>query len=128
MEQRKADRGQTASQIRTRLQVEDRTRDLAIFNLAIDSKLLRPPLATLKNAKILVQRDDAPDPSFEFHHALLRDTAYQTLLRSEGERLHLRLANLVESPGYTFQEATPELLAMHFSLGSNYRSAIDPSS
>ena len=28
--------------IRTRLMIEGRTRDLAMFNLAIDSKLLRP--------------------------------------------------------------------------------------
>lgn len=93
--------------------------------LEIADAELGPALAVLKNANILVQKDDAADPSFEFHHALLRDTAYQTLLRSERERLHLRLANLVESAGNSFQEATPELLAMHYSLGSNYRRAID---
>jgi class 3 adenylate cyclase/tetratricopeptide (TPR) repeat protein len=93
--------------------------------LEIGDADLGPALTALKEANILVQKDDAADPSFEFHHALLRDTAYQTLLRSERERLHLRLANLVETAGSSSQEATPELLAMHYSLGSNYRRAID---
>ena len=45
VEQGKADRGKTTAatqhvwSIRTKLQIEGRTRDLAMFNLAIDSKL-----------------------------------------------------------------------------------------
>jgi hypothetical protein len=52
LEQRKADRGQAApaaeTRIRTKLQIEQRTRDLAMFNLAIDSKLRGCDVVALK--------------------------------------------------------------------------------
>src|SRR5436190_19083142 len=41
--------------IRTKLQVEGRTRDLAIFNLAIDSKLRRCHVVALKDRGCLLR-------------------------------------------------------------------------
>jgi hypothetical protein len=93
--------------------------------LDFDDGELAPALEALTKAHILVQVGEIPEASFEFRHALLRDTAYHTLLKSERERWHGRVAALAAAGTLPIEESCPELLATHHSLGGNYRSAID---
>ena len=65
-----------------------------------------------------------PNASFEFRHALLRDIAYQTLLKSDRERLHRRVAQLAATGVLGEADTVPELLAIHHSLGGDRREAI----
>lgn len=85
---------------------------------------LTEALTSLIRARVLVQIGEMPEASFEFRHALLRDTAYHTLLKSERMRWHRRVAELAAAGTLTFAQTMPEVLATHHSLGGNRRDAI----
>ena len=92
--------------------------------LALDDEELLPAVQALTQAQVLVQSGDIPAASFEFRHALVRDTAYHTLLKSERARWHRRLADLAAAGTLAIEQSMPELLAIHHSLGGNYEGAI----
>jgi KaiC/GvpD/RAD55 family RecA-like ATPase len=94
----------------------------ALLGIAEDE--LIAALRALGRAGILLQSGEIPSASFEFRHALLRDTAYQTLLKSERENLHRRVADLEAAGALGLGPAAPELLATHHSLGGNPKEAI----
>lgn len=94
----------------------------ALLGLADD--VLAPALESLMRARVLVRIGEMPAASFEFRHALLRDTAYHTLLKSERARWHGRVAELAATGALTIEESMPELLATHQSLGGHRREAI----
>ncbi|MCL4767310.1 MAG: AAA family ATPase [Hyphomicrobiaceae bacterium] len=85
---------------------------------------LMTALQTLTGAGILLQSGEIPRATFEFRHALLRDTAYQTLLKSERENLHRRVAQLEASGALSVGETMRELLATHHSLGGNFKESV----
>jgi class 3 adenylate cyclase len=92
--------------------------------LGFDDAELVPALNALTQAQVLIQSGRIPDAAFEFRHTLLRDTAYHTLLKSERAHWHRRVAELAAAGRLQIQESMPELLAIHHSLGGNYRNAI----
>ena len=92
--------------------------------LALDDAELMPAVQALTQAQVLVQVGQMPAASFEFRHALVRDTAYHTLLKSERARWHRRLAELAAEGKIAIEHSMPELLATHHSLGGNFESAI----
>ena len=92
--------------------------------LALDDAELVPAVRALTQAQVLVQDGQIPAASFEFRHALVRDTAYHTLLKSERARWHRRLAELAAAGKLAIGESMPELLATHYSLGGSYERAI----
>jgi class 3 adenylate cyclase/tetratricopeptide (TPR) repeat protein len=81
-------------------------------------------LRALTDAGILLNNGTIPEAAFEFRHALLRDVAYQTLLKSDRQRLHRRVAELVRSGIFGDIGPRTELLAIHHSLGGNLAEAI----
>lgn len=93
--------------------------------LEFDDDQLSRAVAALIQASIFIQKGDLPEATLEFRHALLRDTAYHTLLKSERERLHRRVAELAAAGTLPIAESMPEVLATHYSLGGNYRNAIE---
>ena len=93
--------------------------------LGLDDDTLAAALNALVRAHVLVQVGEMPSASFEFRHSLLRDIAYHTMLKSERARWHRRLAELAAAGTLTIEEALPELLATHHSLGGNWAGAID---
>ena len=93
--------------------------------LELDESELVSALQALTKAKILVQKGELPNASFEFRHVLLRDTAYQTLLKSERERWHRRVGKLAAAGHLALEDTAPELLAIHHSLGGSYTEAIN---
>ena len=65
-------------------------------------------LERLTSAELIFRRGIPPDASYMFKHALVRDAAYESLLKSMRQTLHCRiLAALQEA------EALPEILALH---------------
>ena len=66
-------------------------------------------------AGLLFRQGAPPHATYLFKHALVQDTAYATLLRSQRQELHARIAKVLEEE---FQEtigAHPETLAHHYS-------------
>ncbi len=90
----------------------------------LDPPGLRAALAQLVNAEILHGRGTPPDSIYTFKHALLHDTAYESLLLSTRKALHGRIATTLEERYPKRVEEEPEVLARHCSLaGFNDKAA-----
>jgi class 3 adenylate cyclase/tetratricopeptide (TPR) repeat protein len=71
-------------------------------------------LVQLGDAGLIFRRGSPPDAEYTFKHALVRDAAYETLLRSSRQRLHAHIAGIIEKHFPEIATATPETLAHHF--------------
>jgi predicted ATPase/class 3 adenylate cyclase len=78
---------------------------------------LHGALGQLLQAEILHRRGPARRPRYIFKHALIQDAAYLSLLASDREQLHRRLARLVQDEFPASAEAEPELMAHHCERG-----------
>ena len=81
-----------------------------------DEASLRAALAQLEDAELLFRTGAPPDARYSFKHALVQDTAYESLLKSRRQMLHQRIAPTLEARFPAQAEAEPEILAHHFSL------------
>jgi predicted ATPase len=63
---------------------------------------------------LLFRQGLAPYATYFFKHALVRDTAYSTLLREPRRALHARIAEALEAQFVEIAENQPELLARHW--------------
>ncbi len=77
---------------------------------------LRAGLAQLVDAELLYQRGSVPRAEFTFKHALIQETAYQSLLRSVRQPLHARIAKVLEEQFPERAEAEPEVIARHYDV------------
>jgi TOMM system kinase/cyclase fusion protein len=59
--------------------------------------LLREGLGQLVEAQLLHQRGLPPNATYIFRHALIQDTAYQSLLVSQRQEIHARIADALEA-------------------------------
>ena len=59
------------------------------------------------------RRGSPPDAVYSFKHALVRDAAYQSLLKSRRQQLHARVAQVFEEQFPSVVESQPEVLAYH---------------
>src|SRR5262249_11796750 len=55
-----------------------------------------------------------PQAVYFFKHALVQDTAYQSLLKSRRQQLHQQLAQVLEKRFTEIKDTQPELLAHHY--------------
>lgn len=73
----------------------------------------------------LVSRNGtAPDAIYTFHHALIQDTAYESLLKSERKSLHARAGDILSEQFSELAELEPELLARHYHAGEAWDKAV----
>ena len=72
-------------------------------------EVLRGALASLVDAEIIFSRGSAQHQSYAFKHALLRDAAYESLLRTKRAEIHARLVTALEQTA----DAQPEIVAWH---------------
>jgi class 3 adenylate cyclase/predicted ATPase len=80
----------------------------------LDEAMLQPELGKLVEAEIVYQRGAPPHASYIFKHALIRDAAYESLLKSTRQGSHQRIAHLLEAQFPETVAAQPELLAHHY--------------
>jgi len=71
-------------------------------------------LARLMQASLVFPQARAMEPTYSFKHALTRDVAYDSLLRTRRQQLHARIAHILEDHFPALAEAEPEILAHHF--------------
>jgi predicted ATPase/DNA-binding response OmpR family regulator/class 3 adenylate cyclase len=74
---------------------------------------LNAALAQLAAPELIFARGNPPDSSYVFKHALVQDAAYGTLVRSERQQLHGRIADALDKGFPETVETQPELLAHH---------------
>jgi predicted ATPase/class 3 adenylate cyclase len=77
--------------------------------LPMSEQSLRDALGRLSEADLVLCHGSAPHARFAFRHALVRDAAYESLLRSKRQTIHGRLTAALE----TMPGAPPEILAHH---------------
>jgi class 3 adenylate cyclase/predicted ATPase len=75
---------------------------------------LATALDRLVAAELVFRRGLAPAATYVFKHALVRDAAYESLLRRRRQELHARIATSIETRFPQLVEAQPELVARHF--------------
>jgi predicted ATPase len=86
---------------------------------------LRDALDNLVAVDVLVRRGMEEDAIYEFRHALLRDAAYQSILKTERMQIHADLAALLIAEQVEVVEMQPEVIAQHLTEGGEYDSALD---
>jgi class 3 adenylate cyclase/predicted ATPase len=75
---------------------------------------LAAALDRLVAAELVFRRGLAPAATYVFKHALVRDAAYESLLKRRRQELHARIATSIEALFPQLVEAQPELVARHF--------------
>src|SRR5262249_26225775 len=78
-----------------------------------DEETLGRGLQQLMEAELLYQQGLPPEATYRFKHALIQDTAYQSLLRSTRQQYHQHIAQVLEARFPDMCETQPELLAHH---------------
>ena len=88
-----------------------------------ESDLLRA-LRNLTDADLLYVRGIAPEATYFFKHALIRDAAYEALLKSRRKDLHRLVADTIDKQFSPFAVAHPEVLACHWTEAGENELAI----
>jgi tetratricopeptide (TPR) repeat protein len=85
---------------------------------------LQRELRKLTDADLLHVRGLAPDATYQFKHALIRDTAYEALLKSRCRELHRLIARTIDEKFPDLKDAHPEVLARHWTQAAENEPAI----
>jgi class 3 adenylate cyclase len=85
---------------------------------------LEPGLDRLVEAELLVRHGQPPDAHYRFKHALIRDAAYATLLRSQRHQLHAQIAAVLNEHAPTIGTTTPEILGHHYTEAGLVKDAL----
>lgn len=75
---------------------------------------LKAGLDALEQAELLTRRGAVPDATYAFKHALVRDAAYETLLKARRAVLHQAVAETLCARFPGLAELEPEVVAEHF--------------
>jgi class 3 adenylate cyclase/tetratricopeptide (TPR) repeat protein len=94
----------------------------AVTDMAEDE--LRAELERLVEAEFLYPRGVPPDATYVFKHALIREAAYESLLRSVRREHHRRIARTMVTQFAKEAEAQPESVAMQLSEGGELGEAV----
>jgi predicted ATPase len=81
-------------------------------------------LAQLTQSGLAFQQGTPPDAAYTFKHALVRDAAYDSLLRRRRQELHGRIARVIEERFPHIEATDPELLAYHYTAATQPEKAI----
>ncbi len=90
----------------------------------LDEATLQKDLARLVEAELLYQKGLPPQAQYVFKHALIQETAYQSLLKSKRQQYHRQIAQVLEERLPEAKEIQPELLAYHYTEAGLRREAI----
>jgi class 3 adenylate cyclase/predicted ATPase/ABC-type transport system involved in cytochrome c biogenesis ATPase subunit len=90
-----------------------------------DEPALRAALAQLEEAELLFRSGMPPNERYTFKHALVQDTAYETLLRSRRQILHGQIADALRGEFAAAAAAEPELVAHHLTQAGLDEPAIE---
>jgi predicted ATPase len=89
-----------------------------------DEETLQTGLVQLVQSELLYQRGRPPQAKYIFKHALIRDMAYASLLRSTRQRVHQQIAQLFEARFLEMVDTQPELVAQHYTEGGCHQQAM----
>ena len=90
-----------------------------------DDDALQGALDELLQSGLIYRRGGAADAVYEFKHALVRDIAYQSMLKSRRAMHHAAIARALETHFPAVAEREPAMMAHHFSEAGLIPAAID---
>ena len=80
----------------------------------IHGPALQSAVDQLMAAKLIHARGSPPEATYVFKHALVRDAAYASLIRSRRQRIHADIARAIEERVADRVDATPAIVAHHY--------------
>ena len=86
---------------------------------------LQRALSSLADAELLYVSGTPPEATYQFKHALIRDAAYETLLKSRRKELHRQVARAIDEKFPALKETHPEVLARHWTEAGETEAAIN---
>ncbi len=95
--------------------------DLLATVCSMPAHALREGLARLEDTELVFRRGAPQATQYIFKHALVRDAAYESLLRSKRQEIHARILSALEGA----PESAPEILAQHAMEAGLLEKAID---
>jgi class 3 adenylate cyclase/tetratricopeptide (TPR) repeat protein len=90
-----------------------------------DETALKHAMAQLEQAELVFRRGEPPEAVYSFKHALVRDAAYESLLKSRRQQLHGQIARTLEQGFAHVAASQPEIAAHHFTEAGLIEPAID---
>jgi class 3 adenylate cyclase/tetratricopeptide (TPR) repeat protein len=90
--------------------------------LALDQALLNTTLRQLEAAGLVFRTGTPKNVSYAFKHALVRDAAYNSLLKSRRKHFHAQIAEFLFKSGHVVA-STPEVLAHHYMEAGEFKRA-----
>src|SRR5207245_2381761 len=91
----------------------------------MEDEALQTELERLAEADILLVQGLPPESEYRFKHALIQDAAYENLLKSRRQALHLKAAEILRDQFPDRATAQPEVLAHHFTEAGLTEAAIE---
>ena len=95
--------------------------DLLATVCRMPAQALRDGLARLEDAELVFRRSATQGRQYMFKHALVRDAAYESLLKSKRQEIHARILHALEGA----PESAPEILAQHAMEAGLLEKAVD---
>jgi class 3 adenylate cyclase len=89
----------------------------------VDAPTLQRELGRLVEAELVYQRGIPPQANYVFKHALVRDAAYESLLKSTRQQYHQRIAQTLEKRFPETAKNQPELPPLCFSEPADPRAS-----
>ncbi|MEO5822248.1 MAG: AAA family ATPase, partial [Vicinamibacteraceae bacterium] len=86
---------------------------------------LERELRKLVQSGLVHRRGFGAQTRYSFKHALVRDAAYDSLLRRERQQIHLRIAAAMEDGREAGDAALSEEVAFHYSAGEKFQPAFE---
>lgn len=99
--------------------------DLLAKVAAIPADELDRSLSTLQEAGLMFRHGAGPRGTISFKHALVQEAAYESLLKSPRQRIHARIATVLQKSFSDFVRLQPEVLAHHLTEAGLIEQAID---
>ena len=90
-----------------------------------DETALKHALAKLEQAELVFRRGEPPEAIYSFKHALVRDAAYESLLKSRRQQLHGQIARTMVDKFPNIVVSQPEIVAHHFTEAGLVEPAIE---
>jgi len=90
-----------------------------------DETALKTALAQLEQSGLVFRRGEPPEALYSFKHALVRDAAYESLLKSRRQQLHGQIARTLEERFADIVTSQPEIVAHHFTEAGLVEAAIN---
>jgi len=100
------------------------SRELLAAAGSFDETELDRALSQLVDAELIYPRGLPPAVGYEFKHALVRDSAYQSLLKSRRQQFHQQIAEALVRDFPQISDSEPEVVAHHLTEAARGNEAV----